>query len=121
MKLASRPAWSRGLFISYYKFTMPGLDAFPQGHSSIICVDGFDLRQPLSQQLPLDRVTACKSAAGRGNRTRPCARAGPASLNKVMGRPLIVVAVPLDEPAALDRIRTYDQSICGHCSGKTET
>ncbi|WP_457578698.1 restriction endonuclease [Ensifer adhaerens] len=60
-KLASRPTWSRGLFISYSGFTMPGLDAFHQGRSSIICMDGFDLHQTLSRQLPLDRVIAKKA------------------------------------------------------------
>ncbi len=60
-KLASRPTWSRGLFISYSGFTLPGLDAFHQGRSSIICMDGFDLHQTLSRQLPLDRVIARKA------------------------------------------------------------
>lgn len=60
-KLASRPTWSRGLFISYSGFTAPGLDAFHQGRSSIICMDGFDLHETLSRQLPLDRVIARKA------------------------------------------------------------
>lgn len=60
-KLASRPTWSRGLFISYSGFTLPGLDAFHQGRSSIICMDGFDLHQTLSRQLPLDRIIARKA------------------------------------------------------------
>jgi hypothetical protein len=60
-KLASRPTWSRGLFISYSGFTTPGLDAFHQGRSSIICMDGFDLHQTLSRNLPLDRVIVRKA------------------------------------------------------------
>lgn len=87
MKLASRPGWSHGLFISYGKFTVPGLDAFHQGHSSIICVDQFELRQPLSQKLPLDSVTACKAVRN----LPPAVRS--------WGRPLIVVALPIDEEA----------------------
>lgn len=60
-KLSSRPTWSRGLFISYSGFTLPGLDAFHQGRSSIICMDGFDLHETLSRQLRLDRVIALKA------------------------------------------------------------
>lgn len=60
-KLASRPTWSRGLFISYSGFSAPGLDAFHQGRSSIICMDGFDLHETLSRQLPFDRVLARKA------------------------------------------------------------
>lgn len=60
-KLASRPTWSRGLFISYSGFSVPGLDAFHQGRSSIICMDGFDLHETLSRQLPFDRVLARKA------------------------------------------------------------
>lgn len=60
-KLASRPTWSRGLFISYSGFSTPGLDAFHQGRSSIICMDGFDLHETLSRQLPFDRVLARKA------------------------------------------------------------
>jgi len=68
-KLASRPTWSRGLFISDSGFTMPGLEAFHQRRSSIICRDAFDLHHPLSRQLPLDRVIARKArrAAETGN------------------------------------------------------
>lgn len=60
-KLASRPTWSRGLFISYSGFSVPGLDAFHQGRSSIICMDGLDLHETLSRQLPFDRVLARKA------------------------------------------------------------
>lgn len=60
-KLASRPSWSRGLFISYSGFTVPGLDAFHQARSSIICMDGYDLHETLSRQLRLDRVIALKA------------------------------------------------------------
>ncbi|WP_235917038.1 MULTISPECIES: restriction endonuclease [Brucella] len=60
-KLASRPSWSRGLFISYSGFSVPGLDAFHQARSSIICMDGFDLHETLSRQLPFERVIARKA------------------------------------------------------------
>lgn len=60
-KLNSRPTWSRALFISYGGFSPDGMDAFNRGKSSLICMDGYDLYETLSRELPLDRVIARKA------------------------------------------------------------
>tara|TARA_R110002020_G_scaffold210743_1_gene416946 strand:- start:9049 stop:9966 length:918 start_codon:yes stop_codon:yes gene_type:complete len=60
-KLNSRPTWSRALFISYGGFGPDGLEAFNRGKSSLICMDGYDLYETLSRELPLDRVIARKA------------------------------------------------------------
>lgn len=60
-KLNGRPTWSRALFISYGGFSPDGLNAFNQGKSSLICMDGYDLYETLSRGLQLDRVIAKKA------------------------------------------------------------
>jgi len=60
-KLNSRPTWSRALFISYGGFGPDGLEAFNRGKSSLICMDGYDLYETLSRELPLDRVITRKA------------------------------------------------------------
>lgn len=54
-KLEQKAAWTRGLFISQSGFTEEGLDAFGRG-KRVICMDGLDLHDALSRELPLDEV-----------------------------------------------------------------
>ncbi len=60
-KLNARPTWSRGLFISYTGFSPDGLEAFSRVKTSLICMDGYDIHETLSRELPLDRVIARKA------------------------------------------------------------
>lgn len=54
-KVEQKAAWARGLFISYSGFTEEGLDAFGRG-KRVICMDGLDLSEALTRQLPLSKV-----------------------------------------------------------------
>lgn len=59
-KLEQKAAWARGLFISNSGFTPDGLVAFGRG-KRVICMDGLDLFETLSRELPLDHVLARKA------------------------------------------------------------
>lgn len=51
-KVEGKAQWSQGLFVSYTGFSQDGLDAFIRGRrTSIICMDGLDLTNLLSNQL----------------------------------------------------------------------
>lgn len=54
-KLEQKAAWTRGLFVSNSGFTDEGLEAFGRG-KRVICMDGLDLFDTLSRELPLNRV-----------------------------------------------------------------
>jgi hypothetical protein len=54
-KIEQKAAWTRGLFISYTGFSEDGLHAFGRG-KRVICLDGLDLFEALSRELPLNRV-----------------------------------------------------------------
>ena len=54
-KLEQKAAWTRGLFVSNSGFTEDGLAAFGRG-KRVICMDGLDLFDTLSRELPLDHV-----------------------------------------------------------------
>ncbi len=54
-KVEQKANWSRGLFISYSGFSPDGLQAFGRG-KRIICLDGLDLSEALSRELPLNTV-----------------------------------------------------------------
>jgi hypothetical protein len=54
-KVEQKAAWTRGLFISYSGFTEDGLHAFGRG-KRVISMDGYDLSEALSRQVPLDHV-----------------------------------------------------------------
>ena len=54
-KLDEKIAWARGLFVSYSGFTDDGLHAFGRG-KKVICMDGLDLFETLSRNLPLGDV-----------------------------------------------------------------
>ncbi len=54
-KINERPTWARGLFVSYAGFTVVGLVAFGKG-KSVVCMDGLDLHECLSRQIPLNDV-----------------------------------------------------------------
>ena len=54
-KLEQKAAWTRGLFVSNSGFTEDGLAAFGRG-KRLICMDGLDLFDTLSRELPLDHV-----------------------------------------------------------------
>jgi hypothetical protein len=54
-KLEQKAAWTRGLFVSNSGFTEEGLVAFGRG-KRVICMDGLDLFDTLSRELPLNHV-----------------------------------------------------------------
>lgn len=54
-KLEQKAAWTRGLFVSNSGFTEDGLVAFGRG-KRVICMDGLDLFETLSRELPLNHV-----------------------------------------------------------------
>lgn len=54
-KLEQKAAWTRGLFVSHSGFTEDGLAAFGRG-KRVICMDGLDLYETLSRELPLNHV-----------------------------------------------------------------
>lgn len=59
-KVQTKAKWARGLFISNTGFSDDGLSAFGKAPTSIICMDGFDLHETLTRQLPLAAVLAKK-------------------------------------------------------------
>lgn len=54
-KLEQKAAWTRGLFVSNSGFTEDGLVAFDRG-KRVVCMDGLDLFETLSRELPLNHV-----------------------------------------------------------------
>lgn len=58
-KVEDKAKWSRGLFVSQSGFSEDGLAAFGRGNS-VICVDGLDLYEILSQGLSFPDVIAMK-------------------------------------------------------------
>ncbi len=54
-KVEQKAAWARGLFISYSGFSEDGLHAFGRG-KRVICMDGLDLCEALTRELPLNHV-----------------------------------------------------------------
>jgi restriction endonuclease Mrr len=58
-KLDQKAAWTRGLFVSNSGFTEDGLIAFGRG-KRVICMDGLDLFDTLSRELPLNHVLESK-------------------------------------------------------------
>jgi hypothetical protein len=54
-KVEQKAAWARGLFISYCGFSDDGIQAFGRG-KRVICMDGFDLSEALSRELPLNEI-----------------------------------------------------------------
>ena len=58
-KIEQKAAWTRGLFISTSGFTEEGLHAFGRG-KRVICMDGYDLSEALSRELPLNNVLDMK-------------------------------------------------------------
>lgn len=59
-KVSTKAKWARGLFISNSGFSVDGLNAFGKSPTSIICMDGFDLHETLTRQIPLGEVLAKK-------------------------------------------------------------
>lgn len=56
-KVAGKAAWTRGLFVSNSGFTAEGLEAFSRGRqTNLICADGLDLYEVLSQCVSLTDV-----------------------------------------------------------------
>jgi len=54
-KIEQKAAWARGLFISYCGFSEDGIQAFGRG-KRVICMDGLDLSETLSREMPLNHV-----------------------------------------------------------------
>jgi hypothetical protein len=67
-KVEQKAAWARGLIVSYSGFTEDGLHAFGRG-KRVICMDGLDIHEALSRELPFDLVFEQKVrwAAERGS------------------------------------------------------
>ncbi|TNC49047.1 DUF3644 domain-containing protein [Rubellimicrobium rubrum] len=67
-KLDQKAAWARGLFVSFTGFTPEGLAAFGTG-KRIICMDGRDIYDALSHEIPirsvLDRKVRRAAETGR--------------------------------------------------------
>jgi len=59
-KLEQKAQWTRGLFISISGVSPDALHAFGRG-KRLICMDGFDLSEMLSRNIPLGRVLEEKS------------------------------------------------------------
>jgi hypothetical protein len=56
-KVGGKAQWSRGLFISYSGFSLPGLEAFSTGKpTNIICMDGYDLCCILDGKIEICKV-----------------------------------------------------------------
>ncbi len=61
-KVAGKAKWSRGLLISYSRFSEAGLDAFARGKpTNIVCMDGLDLYTILQDKLDLRDVLTQKA------------------------------------------------------------
>jgi hypothetical protein len=58
-KCEQKADWTRGLFVSYAGFTDVGLEAFGR-RKRIICMDGHDIYDALSRQIPLNHVLSEK-------------------------------------------------------------
>ena len=58
-KINQKATWTRGVFVSYSGFSEDGLHAFGRGNS-VICVDGLDIHEALSRQIPFDHVISQK-------------------------------------------------------------
>ncbi|MBI3704853.1 MAG: DUF3644 domain-containing protein [Rhizobiales bacterium] len=54
-KVEQKAAWTRGLLISYSGFSEDGLHAFGRG-KRVICMDGYDLSEALTRELPVNQV-----------------------------------------------------------------
>jgi hypothetical protein len=54
-KVEQKAAWTRGLMISYSGFSEDGLNAFGRG-KRVVCMDGLDIYEMLSRELPLTHV-----------------------------------------------------------------
>jgi hypothetical protein len=54
-KVEQKAAWTRGLLISYSGFSSDALHAFGRG-KRVICMDGYDLSEALTRELPLKSV-----------------------------------------------------------------
>lgn len=65
-KVEEKAAWGRGLFISYSGFSEDGLFAFGRG-KKIICMDGRDIYDALTNAIPLDRVISEKARQAASN------------------------------------------------------
>jgi hypothetical protein len=54
-KVDEKAAWARGLFVSYAGFSPDALFAFGRG-KRVICMDGLDLHDALSREIPINHV-----------------------------------------------------------------
>lgn len=52
-KLEAMSAWTRGVFVSFNGFTVPGLNSFGGG-KRLICVEGKDIHSSFVHEVPLD-------------------------------------------------------------------
>ena len=58
-KIGQKAVWTRGVFVSNAGFTEDGLTAFGRA-KNIVCIDGLDLSDALTRELPLDLVVEKK-------------------------------------------------------------
>jgi hypothetical protein len=54
-KVEQKAAWTRGLYVSYSGFSEDGLHSFGRG-KRVICMDGHDIADALSRELPFNHV-----------------------------------------------------------------
>jgi len=68
-KIERKAQWTRGLFVSYSGFTEDGLGAFSKAPTRIICIDGLDLFEVVSDRIDLVHLLRKKveRAAKTGN------------------------------------------------------
>ena len=59
-KVARKALWSRGLFVSNSGFSPGGLEAFRGQPTQIVCVDGLDLHEIVTNRAPLGEIIKIK-------------------------------------------------------------
>ena len=59
-KVARKASWTRGLFVSESGFSVDGLEAFRGQPTQIVCMNGLDLHETVTNRVPLDAVIKAK-------------------------------------------------------------
>ena len=59
-KVARKASWARGLFVSESGFSADGLEAFRGQPTQIVCMNGLDLHETVTNRAPLEAVIKAK-------------------------------------------------------------